>query len=1026
MIFAVFALFVGIVGANAERRRLTLGDAHSGSNLHVRLGFNTLTEAMTHIVIDSMGGVYTSMDVGTIHYNASATPKATFTQVSPSPIYVFKDDCDICNNQIMIMSIDTCTFQVLTGDIVDLECPLLFNDGPDFATQRLHVPCSDGNCAELKTYSVNAQYDNVPDASSTMHFTSDCDSDADYHLLWDICVLDSCHRCENGHFCADTPGALGNCTLCEDGSDTRNASLAYVTEGASICQSCSSGRYQSGNAECTSCPTGSHTVDTNGTYVSSSAVGCDLCPIGKYRKISGDCVDCIDGRETGIGIDWSDSEFTFVTIGANNCRTCRMGKAQTGDDQCQQCPLGTQTEKYISGAWRWTQYGAQKCAGCQVGKYSRTYTSPASAAGQMKCLDCGDGRETTNGTYISTVAPRGEYSAHANVNATNCEWCVIGKWLKTEGGETKTACKECAAGHEVGYLSLSYAHLGGGTSCTACEIGKYSVDYACETCQSGFETQNGTGQFVETAASLCTACENGEYQTGTDACAVCTDGSDTRKNNAFVISGADQCVPCISDKYQSGNDECAPCTDGYETLDTLNDFVSIEATQCSACGSGKYQTGTDPCAQCPDGSDTRDVNGSFVTQVATQCTPCVFGKETQTLTSECSFVDCYTDPHKCRDTTSGACGNIGSVNCDGYCVNTVEFAPSMDACPVMYAAFPLHANVDASMANAESGKCGSATMTTTDTCVKWRGDLPNNFDLSQVEALTNQDSAFCNELRSLDDENNARSKAATCTPYFSVVAPVYVYPHVWNGTHNNLASEWVTFIASAKAHPRVRFDVIINPNNGEESTSVPNSSWQELLSELTAIANVKLFGYVPTAYGNSSVSTQVSSYISGYATNWNINDIFFDEVNGHFSGSVTRPSYASYSTSVAGSTICNMGSPIDANGTPYDSLWFTQGSEICTLSILLEHEASELENYSKISDQTGFPRDNFGAIMHTTSSTQFVDFLDDAFDQRFGSVFLTPGSGSNPYVQMFDSSNWVNFVKAIDDWSIFARNGRHQ
>ena len=263
-----------------------------------------------------------------------------------------------------------------------------------------------------------------------------------------------------------------------------------------------------------------------------------------------------------------------------------------------------------------------------------------------------------------------------------------------------------------------------------------------------------------------------------------------------------------------------------------------------------------------------------------------------------------------------------------------------------------------------------------------------------------------------------------------------------------MAPEWVLFIETAKTYPRVQFHVIINPSNGADSLVAPNLSWSDLIQQLKQLTNVKLYGYVPTGYGSTKVSTTVAQYIQGYASNWQMQDIFLDEMNGvDDQGQDTFQTYNNYKDDIGGDTLCNFGSRSDSAGNAYDIGIML----LCTQSILLENAVSQLEPYvvtpaqtSEVSLPVGSSlilvspdeplpaaddsvlRDRFSTILHTSGNQpSFDSILDKAFARTFGSIYITPGTGANPYQQMLQSADWRQFIKKIDDWSITEYVGRN-
>ncbi|KAF5664990.1 Spherulation-specific family 4 [Fusarium heterosporum] len=105
-----------------------------------------------------------------------------------------------------------------------------------------------------------------------------------------------------------------------------------------------------------------------------------------------------------------------------------------------------------------------------------------------------------------------------------------------------------------------------------------------------------------------------------------------------------------------------------------------------------------------------------------------------------------------------------------------------------------------------------------------------------------------------------------------LVVPLYIYP---------TPGAWEPLFEAARESPDVSFIVIVNPFNGPGADSLPDSSYQNALTQLSAFPNVQLLGYVYCSYGRRDivdVQKDIAIY-SGWNLNFNIAGIFFDEVS---------------------------------------------------------------------------------------------------------------------------------------------------
>ena len=221
----------------------------------------------------------------------------------------------------------------------------------------------------------------------------------------------------------------------------------------------------------------------------------------------------------------------------------------------------------------------------------------------------------------------------------------------------------------------------------------------------------------------------------------------------------------------TGQENCAWCNEGYSLNSTdgcqsdtciankPNNCTCSNGTPTVATGSGGTLCGVDgqeDCSACNPGYAISALPAAGSAQTCAACAP---GKEARPEQLwECVFVDCLNgNTHKCRDPTTGTCGGIGAVNCQGKCVNQHNPGFSTGLCRTMYSSFKLDTSDN-------YGVCAEAGHR--ETCVSWRGPLQNGFTLDQVQSLPLQDDEFCNNTKAIYKDNTVKSadcRAKTCT-----------------------------------------------------------------------------------------------------------------------------------------------------------------------------------------------------------------------------------------------------------------------
>jgi len=166
----------------------------------------------------------------------------------------------------------------------------------------------------------------------------------------------------------------------------------------------------------------------------------------------------------------------------------------------------------------------------------------------------------------------------------------------------------------------------------------------------------------------------------------------------------------------------------------------------------------------------------------------------------------------------------------------------------------------------------------------------------------------------------------------ALMIPLYIYP-------GDNATAWGSVVEVVSQHPKVKFQIIINPNSGPGDSDYPDANFITGVSKLNSFANVVLFGYVDTAYTDRALS-DVNSDVETYAgwssypkANISLSGIFFDDVID----SNTSAAYG-YMTNVSATAKSYLRSVIFNPGTVVDARYFNLAD------VIIEYEDS-LANY---------------------------------------------------------------------------------
>lgn len=245
---------------------------------------------------------------------------------------------------------------------------------------------------------------------------------------------------------------------------------------------------------------------------------------------------------------------------------------------------------------------------------------------------------------------------------------------------------------------------------------------------------------------------------------------------------------------------------------------------------------------------------------------------------------------------------------------------------------------------------------------------------------------------------NSAPSAPTYSDRPSIIVPVYIYPwQVWGGP---LVQAYFDIRDTLAAYPNVDHYIIINPNNGADTVSVPNTAWQQVLDLYAPYANAKLIGYVPTNYGqfngNDKLQT-AQTIINGYFTNnWNVEGIFFDETGNKDEETLgDNVSFNNYTALVNQMknfdanfiAVFNMGTKLQTF-SPWNE-WTNNWYDLCDICVTYENNVWHTNLTPPSSAAENYSREKFSAIVRNIPVSQQENHLDLAWNQYFGQVFIS-------------------------------------
>lgn len=223
------------------------------------------------------------------------------------------------------------------------------------------------------------------------------------------------------------------------------------------------------------------------------------------------------------------------------------------------------------------------------------------------------------------------------------------------------------------------------------------------------------------------------------------------------------------------------------------------------------------------------------------------------------------------------------------------------------------------------------------------------------------------------------SRSILFAALFSVLAASVHAAGIIMPIYGNTTSQ---FNAAVSAAQRVSMIAVINPDNGPGSRKVGGISSQ--VSRLRG-AKATVAGYINTFYGGesqSSVQTQIDRYKSWYGAN----AIYLDEMSD-------RTNKVSYYKSIynyaRGKGMTVVGNP----GTFVPSSY----ASVADVLVTFEDPHSRWGSVKRVSWAGGYSAGKFAAIVYAASSGVMKSVVDKAVSLKYGWVFVTDGSGGNPF-----------------------------
>lgn len=188
------------------------------------------------------------------------------------------------------------------------------------------------------------------------------------------------------------------------------------------------------------------------------------------------------------------------------------------------------------------------------------------------------------------------------------------------------------------------------------------------------------------------------------------------------------------------------------------------------------------------------------------------------------------------------------------------------------------------------------------------------------------------------------------------------------------------FNAAVSAAQKVSTIAIINPDNGPGSRKVSGISSQ--VSRLRG-AGARVAGYINTFYGGESLS-DVYSQIDAYRSWYGANGVYLDEMSDSSGKVGYYRSIYNYARSKGMTVVGNPGTFVPSSY-----------SSVADVLVTFEDPASRWAGARQVSWSA--PASKLAAIIYGVSSGSMQSYVDKAVARRYGWIFVTDGSGGNPF-----------------------------
>ena len=478
----------------------------------------------------------------------------------------------------------------------------------------------------------------------------------------------SCALCPKGRWSESI--AADNITYCQDCVEGKFLDREGKTS-PDACINCPKGRY--GTREglvsgiyrtdltfsemCTGCTPGKY----NDKEGEPNSTACIDCPLGYWLETSNDqqprsnvkvsnCKACIPGRYadgTGFTYRTQQKDTNGIDIHINYCKACRAGyylpeqkdengivQGSTTIEDCIPCLEGTFSVKTgLDDALFCSEcptgfYGPIK--GLQQGRPNTGACSLREGAGEVSSRSC-------NSDLDCPVWSVCAYNTTLT-NGTSCTACEVGKYNENTGKANVDDCKNCPVGKynaETGATSAMFSN--NFAFCHACPVGFYlevEASIAVSNCKSCIKGRYGKDKGTK-ASDGCQECGKGlysdvlstlEFPIIQTSCKECPQGKFGPDKGFDELS---DCIDCPKGKYSSENAmtksiRCKSCRRGFYT----DDIAATSPENCVGCLSGRYGLEIDDNMLCGTGESCQD----------TYCADCPKGFfQTYSATSTCEL-----------------------------------------------------------------------------------------------------------------------------------------------------------------------------------------------------------------------------------------------------------------------------------------------------------------------------------------------------------------------------------------------------